>query len=144
MTKKNSTFAEVMQKMHYWVDLFKKEQSAPPSKIRASRLLFLYVNVVVLLKDATTLASDESQLKTVEEIQSLTPSQELLLALFLIIEKKSSLSSKALGKFSVETRTELLQMRSESKLKEKKQEFQNNLEKILDLLEPFVIVPDKE
>ncbi|AHB40923.1 TPA: hypothetical protein DIC40_06240 [Patescibacteria group bacterium] len=137
MTKKLSTFKEVMQKMHYWVDLFKQEQSVRPSKIRASRLLFLYTNVAVLLKDATILATDGEH-KIVEEIQSLIPSQESLLALFLIIEKKSSLSSKDLGRFSVETRTLLLLLRNEDKLKEKKQMFQDNLEQIIVLLQPFV------
>lgn len=137
MTKKLSTFTEIMQKTHYWVDLFKKEQAAPPSKIRASRLLFLYTNVAVLLKDAMNLATDEER-KRVDQIQELIPSQESLLALFVIIQKKSLLSSKDLSRFSVETRTELIQLRSESKLKEKKQTFQENLEQIIVLLQPFV------
>lgn len=136
-TSKKNTFAESMQKAYYWVNLFKEEQDASPSKIIASKLMFYYLNVIALLKEAKNQGNEEEKAK-VELIESLIPSQEALLALFVVIQKKHQLSSKDLGRFSVEMRSELLAMRNEEKRKAKKQEFQGKLEKVLTLLETYV------
>jgi len=137
MAKNLPSFASVMQKIHYWADLFKKEQAATPSKKIASKLIIFYVNILALLKEAKKLATDEEMLK-VQEIEVLIPSYESLLAFFVCVEKGSSLSSRELGRFSVETRMELLSWRNSDKFKEKKQEFQDRLENIIVLLKPFM------